>query len=270
MVKSIPKYAKAFIIGLQSSMEYRTDFLLSIFSGSITIIVQCFLWTAIFKSTGSHRIYGYTYVQLIAYSVLAGLVSKFVSTGFEGEISNDIKTGGLSRFLVQPISYFIYRICCFLGAKVFQLFIAFSISLGVILFLNTYMGLNVSLSSMLISLIPIFFSICLNFLIFFCLSTLSFWMTEVWAVFLGANVISSILNGGVFPLDIFGEKVVRISNMLPFKYVVYFPVNVLNGKLVSGDIVIGILMQVFWMFISGTLCVIFWRLGVKKYAAVGG
>ena len=47
---------------------------------------------------------------MIAYTFLAGLVARIVRTGFEYEIMDDIKNGKYSRFLVQPLGYFGYRL----------------------------------------------------------------------------------------------------------------------------------------------------------------
>jgi ABC-2 type transport system permease protein len=109
------KYLKAFQLGIQSAMEYRADFILSLCSGGFIILIQCFLWTAVFDSSPHPVVYGYTFPQMIAYSIMAGLVAKIVAAGFQWEIVADIKNGGLNKFIVQPMSYFLYRICCFLG-----------------------------------------------------------------------------------------------------------------------------------------------------------
>ena len=61
--------------------------------------------------------FGYTYRQIIAYTFLAGLVARIVRTGFEYEIMDDVKTGKFSKFLVQPLGYFPYRLANFFGQK---------------------------------------------------------------------------------------------------------------------------------------------------------
>ncbi len=48
---------------------------------------------------------------MIAYTFLAGLVARIVRTGFEYDIMDDVKTGKFSKFLVQPLGYFPYRLC---------------------------------------------------------------------------------------------------------------------------------------------------------------
>jgi len=111
------KYAKAFELGFQTALEYRANFLLSLISAVYPIIIQVFLWTAIYTNSTQAVIYGYTYRQMLTYTFLAGLVARIVRTGFEYDIMEDIKNGKFSLFLVQPLGYFPYRLCSYLGQK---------------------------------------------------------------------------------------------------------------------------------------------------------
>jgi ABC-type uncharacterized transport system permease subunit len=49
-VKAFRKYAAAFSLSLQQSMEYRMDFFLGLLGSLVVILVQSFLWTAVFQS----------------------------------------------------------------------------------------------------------------------------------------------------------------------------------------------------------------------------
>lgn len=113
----VQKYAKAFELGFETALEYRINFLILLISAAYPIIIQTFLWTAIFQNSGETVVYGFTYRQMIAYTFLAGLVARIVRTGFEYEIMDDVKTGKFSKFLVQPLGYFPYRICSYFGQK---------------------------------------------------------------------------------------------------------------------------------------------------------
>lgn len=269
-MKSLLKYRKAFEMGFQSAMEYRADFLMSLFSGGFIIIIQCFLWTAVFASSPDAEVYGYTFPEMIAYSILAGLVAKIVSTGFEWEIASDIKNGGLSKFIVQPIGYFYYRICAFFGRKVLQLGIVFVIALAALFACNVFLGLLLDWSRVLLFLPFVFLSMVINFLIYYCLSSLAFIMAEVWGVFVAAGQGILMLSGGIFPLDVFGDKAARVLSVLPFQYIVFYPVNIVNGRLSLEQILQGALIQVVWiglLIVAANFC---WKAGMKKYVAVGG
>lgn len=230
------KYLKAFTMGFQSRLEYRADFILSIFSGIFIIIIQCFIWKAVFASSPESVIEGYTFPQMIAYSVLAGLVSKILSADFQSEIAADVKNGGLNKFIVQPVQYLPYQFFCFLGKKVPQLIILVFISGAVLISCNLLVGLILEPVRLLLFAAFVCLAMILNFLIYYCLSALAFIMAEVWGVFVGAGQIILILSGGVFPIDVFGKTAAGILNLLPFRYLIFYPVNIVTGRLPLNEI----------------------------------
>lgn len=269
-LKSAGKYLKSYALGVQSAMEYRTDFWLSLVSGVFPLMIQLFIWNAMYAASPGSEVYGYTHEQMIAYTIMAIVVGRLISTGFEYEIAGDIKNGGLNKFIVQPISYFWYRMMCFYGTKSIQL-VAFSLILLVLLLSFSWQSsLSLSGDRIVWFALSLLFALLLNGMIFYLLSLLAFWMTEVWAVFIGFNLLTNIMSGGVFPLDIFGPAVNQVLQWLPFPYTIYFPVNIWNGKISEADIGMGLAIQAAWILATALIAGGCWRIGIKKYVAVGG
>jgi len=269
-MKWLDKYKKSFVMGMQVSLEYRLSFILSMISTVFPIIIQVFLWKAIFHSASNSTVYGYSYPQIIMYTIMAGLVAKLVSTGFEYEINGDIKNGGLNTYIVRPIDYFSYRLFRFIGEKILFLVLLLLISFITLRILNVLLGLEIKFNNVLMFIFVLFLSIILNFLLHFSIGILAFWLTEVSRLFGTINIILIIISGGIFPLDIFGANIVKLIKLLPFAYTIQFPINTLSGKLAQGEISQGIIIQLLWtgllVIISNTL----WKKGLKKYVAVGG
>ena len=140
----------------------------------------------------------------------------------------------------------------------------------VMLIFNSFFSLNTSLGNILLFLPPILAALILNFFIFLCVSTLAFWLTEIWAAFLGMNLAINILSGGIFPLDIFGETALKFFDLLPFKYTIYYPISILNGRISSGEVFQGLIVQCIWIGLLYLLSKALWNKGMKKYVAVGG
>ena len=266
----LKKYSKAFELGFQTALEYRLNFALSLISAAYPIFIQTFLWTAIFQASAQQVVYGYTYRQMIAYTFLAGLVARIVRTGFEYEIMDDVKTGKFSRFLVQPVGYFQYRLCSFFGNKLPGLSMLLGLLVVVLAGLSIFWGVSIQFANILIFLVTIVLAIALNFLLFYSISAISFWIVEVGFLFEGIRIITILLSGGIFPLEVFGERFLQVVNLLPFKYTVSFPINVLNGKTVPADIVVGILVQCLWIIIFLAVSNLLWRVGSRRFVAVGG
>lgn len=270
MMRWMHKYTKAFSLGLQSSMEYRVNFLLGFLSIIFPLTIQFFMWNAIYKNSPNKIVYGYTLTQMITYSVLAAITAKLVATGFEWEMLNDIKNGGLSKFIIKPIGYFQYRLSCFIGDKSFNFILSLIIIIVFLFIYRIYSGFEVGIFNALIYLLSIIMALLINFLIYFSLASFAFWMSEASSVFVIMNVVVNIVSGGIFPLDIFGEKILRVFDLLPFKYTIYFPVNILNGRLGIQAVQNGLIIQAIWIAIMLVISNVLWGIGLKKYTAVGG
>lgn len=264
------KYSRAFSIGIQNGMVYRSDFLLSLISCVFPIVIQFFMWGNIYGSDANKVLFGYTYSQMISYSVLASLVSRLTRTGFEYEINDDIKNGGLNKYIVRPVHYFPYRLFSFLGQKIAQLgliSVLIIIILAVLSGFTAYSPNAVNVLFFLVSLVPAF---ALNFMIFFCLSMVAFWLSEIGFFFEAVRIVFIAFSGGIFPLDIFSGTFLSVLNYLPFKYTVNFPVDILNGRLQTDGILIGLLVQMMWILVMAALTGLIWNIGSKKYIAAGG
>ena len=268
--RSFLKYYKAFELGFQTALEYRLNFLISLISAVYPIFIQTFLWTAIFQNSPQETVFGFTYRQMIAYTFMAGLVSRLVRTGFEYEIMDDIKSGKFSRFLVQPLGYFPYRLASFFGNKLPGQAMILGI-LALILFgLTAFWGIAFGLERILLFSLTLVLAVILNFLIFYCISAISFWIVEIGFLFEGIRIVTILVSGGIFPLEVFGETFIQITNFLPFKYTINYPINVLNGKIGPGQILEGLLIQLAWIGACYLLAKLLWSQGGRHYVAVGG
>jgi ABC-2 type transport system permease protein len=164
----------------------------------------------------------------------------------------------------------LYRLCSYLGQKLPNLGMILIILMIVLLGLNAFAIVSLSIGSYLAFLATLALAVVLNFLIFYCFSALSFWIVEVGFLFEGIRIVTILLSGGIFPLEVFGARFVQLMNLLPFKYTVSYPVNVLNGALSPFQIAQGVLVQCFWIATCWGLAHYLWRLGGRHYVAVGG
>ena len=269
-MQRLRKYAKAFELGVQTALEYRLNFLISLISAVYPIVIQVFLWTAIYGGSSESALYGYTYQQMIAYTFLAGLAARLVHTGFEYDIMEEIKNGKYSTFLVQPMGYFPYRLSAYLGGKLPNLGMILLVMAAVLIGLNAVWGVTVTAINVAIFLATLLLAIMLNFLIFYCFSAIAFWIVEIGFLFEGIRIVTILFSGGIFPLEVFGPTVMQVLNLLPFRYTVSFPLRVLNGQLTGAEIAQGVVMQVVWIALTAGLARLIWSLGGRRYVAVGG
>lgn len=263
------KYACVFHLSLETAMEYRADFFLSLISTVFPIILQLYLWTAIYSAPAEVN-NGYTYEQMILYALLAGLTAKLTASGFEHEINQDIKDGGLNKYIVRPVNYFLYRLTAFIGGKIPAACILAVIMAVMLSFAGHLIGYQIELIRVIGYVISLVLAILLNFVIYFTIAMLGFWITEISKMFGTIQIVLLVISGGVFPLDIFGTGIQKLTLYLPFKYTTQFPVDILNGKLLWPQVLDGFQFQAGWIVLFLLLSYSLWKAGLKRYVAVGG
>lgn len=263
-------YRCVFQMGIEKSLEYRTNFVLTMTSSIFPIMIQTIMWTYFYGHTDAAVSTGYTYSQIMVYTLLATLVSQLVSTGFAWQINEDIKRGGLNKYLVRPVHYGAYQFCSFLGEKIPQLLLLLLVAVAVIFFSVTVFGLTLSGTRVFLFVISLLFALALNFFLFFTVALTSFWLTDVNHFFATISIVLVVISGGILPLDIFGQKAMLLTKLLPFGYTTQFPVNIINGRYDLQMVGIGFLCQLFWIVFFGLLSESLWKKGLRHYVAVGG
>ena len=84
------------------------------------------------------------------------------------------------------------------------------------------------------------------------------------------SVVIVVISGGIFPMDIFGEKFAFVMGLLPFGYTTQFPSNIINGRFDTVQIATGLLCQLFWIVLLFFAGKVMWKRGLHRFAAVGG
>ncbi|WP_211748246.1 ABC-2 family transporter protein [Paenibacillus sp. Marseille-Q4541] len=264
------KYVVSFRIGFQSSLEYRFNFFLSLLSAFFPMIVQYYIWTAVYASSGENVVFGYSYQEIIMYTILAAVVSKLVITNIEYSIAEDIKSGGLNKYIIQPIYYFGYRISSYIGQRLIYFIISILLIVSLTFALNNFYQLQMMDERMILFFFTLFLAIILSFLISYAVCAVAFWLSEISYFFVVTSLLINIMSGGMFPLEIFGERVQLIFRFMPFYYLIYFPVNLLNGRISGLDMWQGMIGQGVWVVLMLLICHLVWKLGMKRYLGLGG
>ena len=268
--KILKKYTAVYTLAIQGAMTYKADFFISLISGGFTIVIQFFLWTAIYGGSGETELFGYEYAQMVLYVVMACIMGRYTSTWFEYEIMEDIMEGNLNRFFVQPITHLGYRLIGFLGVKTIENFMVILISAILLFIISIAASVTFNVLNLLLLMLIAPLSLMINCMLFYCLSVTNFWLTWGWGIFNGARVVTTILSGGIFPLDVFGEPAMVVLRLLPFQYIAYFPLSVAVGNIQGVDILKGVLMQIIWIIVFYLISQPLWKIGMKKYIAARG
>jgi ABC-2 type transport system permease protein len=275
-VSGAAKYSRSFGLGLKASLEYRMNFFMSVFSAVSPVVIQTALWIALYApapegsaSAEGSTLFGFTFAQMVAYTVIAQLVSRLVRTGFEYEINEDIKGGGLDRYLVKPMNYFGFRLSAFLGDKSVQsVFMAVLLAAAIAL-LALILGFPVDGPAILAFALSLPVAFALNFLIFWCVGMAGFWLTDIGFLFEAVRIVIISASGGIFPLEVAGERAAAFLRLLPFRFTIQFPTELLAGRVPAAALLPSFALAAFWIAVLVGLSRLLWGAGIRRFAAVG-
>lgn len=109
----------------------------------------------------------------------------------------------------------------------------------------------------------------IRFLLEWTLAQSAFWTTRVGAVNQIYFVLMLFLSGQFAPLTLFPYPIRVAAYVLPFRWLISFPIDLVSGRLTLNQAFLGLGAQAVWLAASYFIFRIVWRAGVKVYAAVG-
>ena len=100
-------------------------------------------------------------------------------------------------------------------------------------------------------------------------AALAFWTTRVYSIHEFYYALILLFSGQFVPLTLMPKLVQNIAQYLPFQLFIYFPIQVILGKLSPAQITQGYVMAGVWLVLALAFFNWVWRNGVKRYSAVG-
>lgn len=262
-----------FTMEVRKMMAYRANFWIgSLASFLVNISVLYFVWEAVFRESGKHIIGGYDFQGIVAYYVLVLLLGRLVrgmEYGSVANISDEIYQGTLSRYLVYPTNYFLFKYAGHLGLlvpAVIQLAVVGGLS-TTLLDLGGILSLTPARAAMAVA--AVLLGNLLNFLMLWPIHAVAFWQDNVWSLEVMLRFTVSILGGFMLPLSVFPAWSHATLSLLPFRYLFGFPADLLMGRVSNAEWAQGMVVCCIWCAVFGVLSRVVWRRGCIQYTGVG-
>ena len=259
------KYWEIAKINFYNSLVYRMDFFASSVFVGVIIFILISLWKAIYSSE-SNIIEGFTLSMMIWYLVMTESI--VTSPGRVVEtIGDEIQSGNIAQSLNKPYNYVFYQYTCSMAKSLIRFFLTFMIGAFItIIFIG---GLNISIRHIPLVLLAAFLALTLHFLMMAFIAVFALWVEDSKSMNFIYSKIVFVLGGMLLPLEIFPEWLARISKVMPFSYVAYFPAKVFVNfdwiffiKVLTG--------QLAWILVMIIAISIAYKICFKKISINGG
>lgn len=254
----------------QEYLTYRGNLFLEVIGGFIAQVVIIALWYAIYGDLNTTTVGNFTLSEMITYLIAAGVINSFILHSSQGdEINDDINRGYLSNFLAKPLNIPAYWLTRDLCRRILTLILGIGEYFLLLVIFSGFLILPSSLSVLILTIIAILLAGILHYFLFYIFSVIAFWMDQTWGPRFVMRVVMVIATGSIIPLSLFPANWQSIFNLLPFKFLIYFPLQIYLGKITSGEILAGLATVLAWITALVAISVLVWNRGIKKYSAYG-
>lgn len=246
------------------ALAYRAELFIWVLTGVLPLVMLA-VWRTL---AGEGGVGGYSGAEFVTYYVGALTIRQLAGVWIIWEMEREIRLGELSAHLLRPAHPLLRYLALALSDKPLRLAMMAPIW-AIALLLEPAAAPHPDPLSL--AALPL--AILLAFLIYFfnqcCIGLLSFWWTQVLAVQDFWFGLYSLGSGYLVPLDLLPAPVTEVLNLLPFRFMLGFPVDLLLGRLDEAAIGQGLLLQLGWCAVLFGLMLLMWRRGLRRYSAVG-
>jgi ABC-2 type transport system permease protein len=259
-------YAATMRAAVQVQFQYRTANYAYMLGMVAEPVIYLVVWSAVAESRGG-EVEGITAGEFAAYYIVWTLVRNmnivFTPYGWEDRIQQ----GRLSGMLLRPVHPIHYDLAYFAGWKVVVvvLWLPIAFVLGAV-FRPTF---DVSPLEVAVFAVAIWGAYLIRSMLLWALGMVTFWTTRVSALYEIYFTAELLLSGRLVPLALLPAWAGGVADVLPFKYTFGYPIEVLAGDLGTRELLTGLGLQAVWVAVGALLVAAVWRVGVRRYSAVG-
>lgn len=249
----------------QMWLQHRSFFFLLAFGWMIPPLISLFVW---FTVSGTQPIAGMTQGEFVAYYLLFMLVNQLTYSQTNWTMGDVIRSGDMNLLLLRPLHPFFHALSTEVAGKVVCML--FVIPVVVLLALILHPILHTTPYQVLLFIPALLMAWLLRFFWGFALALLAFWATRANALLAIQDALIFLLAGQVAPIAVLPAPLALLAQLLPFRYMISFPIEVLMGNLNFTALLQGFSLQIGWLCFALFLFVVVWRNGVRHYSAIGG
>ncbi len=260
-------YRRFWQVNWAEQWQYRANLVMYLLYWLVSPIVYLSVWTTIANSQGSVR--GLTANDFVTYYLTLLVVDQLTSEITIHLVGYKIQDGTLSGEILRPVHPILTNTLMNNLAFKFLLFLVFvPVWLGLVLLFRPDYSM-VTLPQVLTALPALALGFAINFLLGATITCVAFWTTRVYSIHEFYYAMIVLFAGQFVPLQLMPPLVQQLAVYLPFQFLIYFPIQLILGKVPAEAILPTYALGLAWLAAAYLLFRWVWRAGLKRFSAVG-
>ncbi len=245
---------------------YRSVSLVYVSLSLLNIFLTIAIWTVVYKNPVHTP--SVSFSVFISYFAVMIIFTQFVNSYASGEMADiHIKRGQLSVYLLKPFPYLVQEWILEIPWRIMAFFMSLPALLIIIFLFQDSINLNPVF--IIIALTLVVGAFVLSYLIQICFAMLTFWLEDSHGVLSVLEILTLLFTGMGMPIFFFPPLLKTLAYILPFQYILYFPVALAVNLLNDREIIFFVCMYFGWIVILTFVASQLWKNGLKKFTGEG-
>jgi ABC-2 type transport system permease protein len=262
---AVRAFPTLFRVGLAEMIAYRAEFAIWILTTNMPLVMMA-LWTAV---AAEGPVGSFDVKKFQAYYLATLVIRLLTNTWMVWQLTMDIRQGSLATRLLRPLHPLLAYAAEHMAAVPIRALVVSPLLILLVVVAPGHLAVSapgrlaIFLASLAGAWLLVFFMMAI-------IGSLALWVdsaTSVFEIWLGLHFI---LSGYLVPQELLPGWVAPISNVLPFRYSLGFPVETLIGLNETSQALRDLGIQ--WLYVGGLFVatLAMWRRGMRRFVAFGG
>jgi len=259
-------YRAKFRAEIALQFAYRGSLVIWLLGLVLGPVIYLVVWRTVAETRGGD-VGTYGAADFAGYFVVLMIVNQLTFSWHFGEFEWRIRNGFFSPLLLRPIHPIHTDVVENLTFKLLTFTIVAPVAAGLVVAFDARVAPSPWQAAAFV--VALVLAMVLRFVLEWTIGCVAFWVTRMAAITNAWWVVTLFLSGQVAPLELFPEPIRVLASVLPFRWIVSFPVELLLGRVDGPGAVVGFAAQAAWIAIAFAALRVGWRAGVRRYSAVG-
>ena len=248
------------------ALAYRAQLVIWLLTSLFPLIMMT-VWLSVVDQVGPAA--GWDRADFVSYYVAAAALFHVTTSYLVWTWDEDMRSGDLSFRLLKPVSPVHHHLAMDIGTVAVTSALLVPVVLVATVVADS-VRYPVGPGSLVLFVLAVAVGFALSSAMALTLAMGTFWSTQtasLYGLWWGAG---AFLSGWIAPVSVLPGALQQAAQVLPFRSVLGFPLELLLGRLDPGEVLAGFAVGLGWLAAFVCAQQALWRRGIVRYQAVGG